>query len=70
MARKNPEHEAKSLALADNLLRRSGFTEHEMRLIVHEIIDKKLFFDDVKHRVRPHYEALKLVFSKPYSKRT
>jgi len=38
MARKTPEHEAKSLALADELLRKSGFTDNETEFVVNEII--------------------------------
>lgn len=124
MARRNPEHEAKSLALAEELLQESGFSENEIAFVIHEIIKphsckelmpttlegkvmatadgaahfltdfyplfcwrhygpeddyavfkawmlskmekdftKKLFFDDVKQQVLPHYEALKLIFS-------
>jgi 5'-deoxynucleotidase YfbR-like HD superfamily hydrolase len=125
MGRKNPEHKAKSLAMADELLRESGFSKDETDFMVDEIIKphscyepllptalegkvmatadgaahfltdfypffcwrhygpepdyqvfkdwmlrkiekdfhKKLFFDDVKQEVLPHYEALKLVFS-------
>jgi putative nucleotidyltransferase with HDIG domain len=124
MARKNPDHEAESLVLADKLLRESEFSEDETKFVVHEIIkphsckelmptelegkvmatadgaahfltdfyplfcwrhygpqddyktfkdwmhqkmekdfNKKLFFDDIKQEVLPHYEALKLVFS-------
>jgi putative nucleotidyltransferase with HDIG domain len=124
MARVTPDHEAKSLAMADGLLQESGFSEDETDFIVNEIIEphsckelmpvklegkvmatadgaahfltdfyplfcwrhygpqddykvfkdwmlrkmekdftKKLFFDDVKQEVLPHYEALKLVFS-------
>lgn len=124
MARISPGHEAKSLALADELLRKSGFSQEEVEFVVHEIIEphsckdlmptalegkvmatadgaahfltdfyplfcwrhygpkddyqvfktwvlgkmekdfnKKLFFDDIKQEVLPHYEALKLVFA-------
>jgi putative nucleotidyltransferase with HDIG domain len=124
MSRRNPEHEAKSLALADEILRKCGFSEDETTFVVREIIKphsckklmptslegkvmatadgaahfltdfyplfcwrhygpqddyeafkawmrgkiekdftKKLFFDDIKQQVLPHYEALKLVFS-------
>ncbi|HUS25856.1 MAG TPA: HD domain-containing protein [Nevskiaceae bacterium] len=38
MARRNPEHEAKSLALADGLLRKSGFNEDETTFVVNEVI--------------------------------
>jgi putative nucleotidyltransferase with HDIG domain len=123
MARRNPEHEAESLKLAEKLLKESGFSAEDTAFVVKEIIKphsckelmptalegkvmatadgaahfltdfyphfcwqhygprddygaftdwmrqkmekdftKKLFFDDMKERVRPHYEALKLVF--------
>lgn len=125
MARRDPGHEAKSLSMADSMLRESGFTEDETDFVVNEIIrphsckeimptalegkvmatadgaahfltdfyplfcwrhygpkddyqvfktwmlgkmekdfTKKLFFDDIKQEILPHYEALKLVFSK------
>lgn len=38
MARKNPDHEAKSLVMADNLLRESGFSEDDTKFVVNEII--------------------------------
>jgi putative nucleotidyltransferase with HDIG domain len=38
MARRNPEHEAKSLALADELLQKSGFSKDETAFVVNEII--------------------------------
>jgi len=38
MARRNPEHEAKSLALADELLRKSGFSNDEIEFVVNEVI--------------------------------
>jgi putative nucleotidyltransferase with HDIG domain len=38
MARKNPGHEAKSLALASELLQTSGFSEDEIVFVVNEII--------------------------------
>jgi hypothetical protein len=124
MARKDPAHEARSLELAEELLRKSGFSEDKTKFIITEIIKphsckelmptslegkvmatadgashfltdfypvfcwrhygpeddyevfkawmrgkmekdftKKLFFDDIKQRVQPRYEALKLVFS-------
>jgi putative nucleotidyltransferase with HDIG domain len=124
MARVTPDHEAKSLAMANGLLQESGFSEDDTSFVVNEIIrphsckglmptelegkvmatadgaahfltdfyplfcwrhygprddyevfkdwmlrkmekdfTKKLFFDDVKQEVLPHYEALKLVFS-------
>jgi len=34
-----------------------------VRVKLEKDFNKKLFFDDVKEEVRPHYEALKLVFS-------
>lgn len=124
MARETPDHEAKSLTIADSLLRESGFSKDATDFVVAEVIkphsckeiiptapegkvmatadgaahfltdfyplfcwrhygpkndykvfrkwmlqkmekdfNKKLFFDDVKREVLPHYEALKLVFS-------
>ena len=38
MARRNPEHEAKSLALAEELLQKSGFDKDETTFIINEII--------------------------------
>jgi putative nucleotidyltransferase with HDIG domain len=38
MSRFNPEHETKSLALADELLRKSGFSEAETAFVVDEVI--------------------------------
>jgi putative nucleotidyltransferase with HDIG domain len=124
MPRKNSGHEAKSLQMADELLRGNGFSPKESEYVLREILkphsckdlmpttlegkvmatadgaahfltdfyllfcwrhygpsrdyqafkewvrakmekdfNKKLFFDDVKREVLPHYEALKLIFS-------
>ncbi|MDN5274371.1 MAG: hypothetical protein JWP06_272 [Candidatus Saccharibacteria bacterium] len=38
MARRDPKHEARSLALADELLQKSGFSKDETTFIVNEII--------------------------------
>lgn len=123
-ARRDPDHEAKSLLMAEELLRASGFNLADTEFVVNEVIrphsckelmpttlegkvmatadgaahfltdfyplfcwrhygpqddyqvfkawmlakmekdfTKKLFFDDVKQEVKPHYEALKLIFS-------
>ena len=122
-SRKDPEHAAKSLALATELLRGSGFTAKEVSFIIGEVVKphgcndqlpttlegksmatadgaahfltdfyplfcwrhygpeddyetfkawmlakmdkhyhKKLFFDDIRQRVQPRYEALRMVF--------
>ena len=37
MAREDPEHEARSLALADEQLRKSGFDEDEIAFVVNEV---------------------------------
>ena|ERR1700757_546397 len=38
MARRNPEHESKSLALANELLLESGFSEDETTFVIDEVI--------------------------------
>lgn len=38
MARRNPEHEATSLAIAEELLRKSGFSNDETVFVINEII--------------------------------
>lgn len=124
MARKHPDHQARSLAMAADLLRKCGFNPDETDFVVNEIVKPhgcnevlpttlegkamatadgaahfltdfylvfcwrhygpeddyeafkawarpkiekhfhtKLFFDDIKEEVAPHYEALRLLFS-------